>query len=68
MVLHDYLTTISCDMCSKELSIERNIGEKRMKKIAAKHGWKEADGNDVCPGCAGKLKKKEDNNSCAASV
>lgn len=60
MVLHDYLTTISCDMCSRELSIERNIGEKRMKTIAAKHGWKEVDGNDVCPVCAERLEKKKE--------
>ena len=58
MVIHDYLTTISCDMCSHELAIECNVGEKRMKQLAGKHGWREVNGNDICPSCAERVAKQ----------
>ena len=58
MVLHDFLTTISCEICSEELSVTRNWGETRMRKNAAKHGWRVVDGKDVCPKCAARMEKE----------
>lgn len=59
MVIHDYLTTISCDKCSKELQIERNIGEKKMRSIAKKNGWKFKGEDDICPDCAKRMVNHE---------
>ena len=56
MVIHDYLTTISCDKCSTEFQIERNLKESTMRRIAAKHGWKTINNSDYCPKCAESIK------------
>lgn len=55
MVIHDYLTTISCDKCSIEFQIERNLKESTIRRIAAKSGWRVMDGNDICPNCGAKM-------------
>ena len=51
MVIHDYLTTVSCDVCSTEIQVERNVGEKYMRRYARKNGWVYVDGGDICPNC-----------------
>lgn len=55
MVIHDYLTTISCDKCSKEFQIERNLKENTIRRVAEKHGWRVVDGYDICPGCGARM-------------
>lgn len=55
MVIHDYLTTVSCDKCSTEFQIERNLKEATIRKAAAKHGWLVVDGEDICPNCGAKM-------------
>ena len=55
MVIHDYLTTVSCDKCSKEFQIERNLAERTMRRAALKRGWRVVDGEDICPECAKKM-------------
>lgn len=58
MVIHDYLTTISCDRCSGEVSVEVYVTGKRMRQLAAKTGWINIDDRDICPRCAAKLEVK----------
>jgi hypothetical protein len=55
MVIHDYLTTISCDKCSKEFQIERNLKENTIRRVAEKHGWRVVDGDDICPNCGARM-------------
>ena len=55
MVIHDYLTVVSCDRCSKELQVERNLKESTIRRIAAKSGWRVVDGNDICHTCGAKI-------------
>lgn len=54
MIIHDYLTTVSCDRCSVEFSIERNLKEPTMRRLARKQGWIVVGEDDVCPACAAK--------------
>lgn len=56
MIIHDYLTTVSCDCCSAEIQVERNLGESKMRRIARKAGWVFVNGGDICPAC---WKRKE---------
>lgn len=58
MIIHDYLTTVSCDRCSRELSVQKNYGVKRMRKIASACGWRVVKGKDVCDICLTKEKEK----------
>lgn len=55
MVIHDYLTTVSCDKCSNEFQVEKNWGERAMRKAASKRGWRVVDGGDICPECVKKM-------------
>lgn len=55
MVIHDYLTTISCDKCSREFQIERNLKESTIRKIASKNGWRQDGEEDVCPNCGARM-------------
>ena len=57
MVIHDYLTVVSCDRCSTEFQIERNLKESTMRKIARKHGWTVLKGQDLCPSCGAKMRE-----------
>ena len=63
MIWHDYLTSISCDICSDELSVQKNLGEKKMRQYAGKRGWRIIDGKDVCPYCAEKEANHNGNRS-----
>jgi DNA-directed RNA polymerase subunit RPC12/RpoP len=56
MVIHDYLTTVSCDKCSREFQIERNLRENTMRRAAAKRGWRVINGEDICPDCLNELR------------
>lgn len=60
MVIHDFSTTISCEICSDEFLIEKNLSEKAMRKIAAKSGWRVVDGRDICPRCLSKTDKERE--------
>lgn len=51
MIIHDFATTISCERCSDEITIPRNLSNKRMRELSKKHGWKVIAGKDVCPKC-----------------
>lgn len=63
MVIHDYLTSVSCDKCSREFQVERNLKETTMRKLASKHGWRVVDGKDICPECGAKMDLKEKNHA-----
>lgn len=55
MVIHDYLTTISCDKCSTEYQVERYLKENTIRRAASKRGWKVVDGEDICPNCGARM-------------
>ena len=55
MVIHDFLTVVSCERCSIEFQIERNLKETTIRRIAAKYGWRVVDGKDICPNCGAKM-------------
>lgn len=53
MIIHDKSTTISCNRCSAEYTVDGFLyGEKTMRRRAAKMGWTVVDGNDYCPKCS----------------
>ena len=62
MVIHDYLTTISCDKCSIEFQVERNLKENTIRRLASKVGWQVVDDNDICPNCSKKMGDVNGNN------
>lgn len=59
MVIHDFSTTISCEICSHEFTVCQNLSEKAMRKVAKNADWKVIGGKDVCPHCieAGRAEK-----------
>ena len=60
MIIHDYSTCVSCEICSEELSVPFNWGVRRMRQYAKKFGWRVLRGQDICPKCAEKEEKKND--------
>lgn len=58
----DIYYDIGCDLCSKHMSTDYNMGMAETKKEAVswakKSGWKTVDGKNVCPICLGADKMK----------
>lgn len=59
MLCHDYLTSVSCDICSAEIQLEGNYQRRAMNRYARRAGW--LIGNqDICPKYVLRLKKSEE--------
>ena len=52
MVIHDYHTTISCDICSSEFTVNGGKNERAMREVARRAGWVRKSGQDICAHCA----------------
>ena len=58
MVIHDCSTTVSCDIGSNEITINKKLSVTYMRKIINADGWRRINNKDVCPECVARMEKR----------